>query len=118
MERASIPVTIVMLSGLFLILAGDLYYAFIGPHPDASGSIQENPLNSLFWSDHPGISLVMIGLILWTVGYIIDHRSRTGRSSQLQEKQESPQKRQPAPTNPNPFELALRALSPASCPSY
>jgi hypothetical protein len=80
-DRATIPVTIVMLGGLFLILAGEMYYVFIGPHPDASGSIQENPLNPLFWSDHPGISAIMIGLILWTVGYIVDRRSRMGGSS-------------------------------------
>jgi hypothetical protein len=81
MERASIPVAIRMLSGLFMIIVGMMYYTFIGPHPDASGSIQENPLNPLFWSDHPGLSSIMIGLILWIVGYIIDRRSRTGGSS-------------------------------------
>jgi hypothetical protein len=81
MERASIPVAIIMLSGLFMIIVGMMYYTFIGPHPDASGSIQENPLNPLFWSDHPGLSSIMIGLILWIVGYIIDRRSQTGGSS-------------------------------------
>ena len=91
MERATIPVTIIMLSGVLLIFVGEMYYVFIGPHPDASGSIQENPLKPLFWSDHPGITSIMFGLILWTVGYIIDRRSRTGGSSQLQEKRESRQ---------------------------
>jgi hypothetical protein len=71
MERAPISVTIIMLGGLLLILAGEMYYVFIGPHPDASGSIQENPLNPLFWSDHPGIASVTVGLILWIVGYIL-----------------------------------------------
>jgi hypothetical protein len=80
-ELATIPVTIIMLSGVFLIFVGEMYYVFIGPHPDASGSIQENVLNPLFWADHPGISAIMVGLILWIGGYIIDRRSRTGRSS-------------------------------------
>jgi hypothetical protein len=80
-ERATIPVMIIMLSGLLMILVGMMYYVFIGPHPDASGSIQENPLNSLFWTDHPGIASIMLGLILWILGYIIDRRSRTGGSS-------------------------------------
>jgi len=70
MERATIPVTIIMLSGLFLILAGEMYYVFIGPHPDASGSIQENVLNPLFWSDHPGIVSIAGGGILVLVGYL------------------------------------------------
>jgi hypothetical protein len=73
--------TIIVLSGLLLIIVGMMYYTFIGPHPDESGSIQENPLNPLFWSDHPGLYSIMIGLILGTVGYIIDRRSRTGGSS-------------------------------------
>ena len=81
MERASIPVTIIMLSGLLMIVGGMMYYTFIGPHPDASGSIQENPLNPLFWSDHPGIASIMFGLILSVVGYVLDRRSRTGGSS-------------------------------------
>ena len=81
MEHASIPVTIIMLSGLLMILAGEMYYVFIGPHPDASGSIQENPLNPLFWGDHPGIASIALGLILWTAGYIVDRRCRTGGSS-------------------------------------
>ena len=81
MERASIPVTIICLSGLLLILVGLMFYAFIGPHPDASGSIQENFLNPLFWTDHPGIASILVGLILFLVGYTIDRRSRTGRRS-------------------------------------
>jgi hypothetical protein len=93
MERATIPVTIIMLSGVLLIFVGEMYYVFIGPHPDASGSIQENVLNLLFWSDHPGITSIMLGLILWIVGYIIDRRSRTGGSSQLQEKRETRQEK-------------------------
>jgi hypothetical protein len=92
-EHASIPVTIICLSGILMILVGELYYAFIGPHPDASGSIQEDVLNSLFWSDHPGITWIALGLILFTVGYIIDRRSRTGGNSQPQEKRESTQKK-------------------------
>ena len=72
---------IIMLGGLLMIFVGLMYYTFIGPHPDASGSIQENVLNPLFWSDHPGITSIMLGLILWVVGYIIDRRSRTGGSS-------------------------------------
>ena len=80
-EHASIPVTIIGLSGILMLVVGEMYYALIGPHPDASGSIQENPLNPLFWSDHPGITSIALGLILFTVGYIIDRRSRTGGSS-------------------------------------
>jgi hypothetical protein len=80
-EHATIPATIIMLSGVFMIVVGMMYYTFIGPHPDASGSIQENPLNVLFWSDHPGIASITVGLILGTVAYIIDRRSRTGGSS-------------------------------------
>jgi hypothetical protein len=80
-EHASIPMTIIVLSGLLLTIVGMMYYTFIGPHPDASGSIQENPLNSLLWSDHPRLSSIMIGLTLGTVGYILDRRSRTGGSS-------------------------------------
>ena len=80
-EHATIPATIIMHSGVLLILVGTMYYVFIGPHPDASGSIQENPLNPLFWSDHPGIASITIGLILATVAYIINRRSRTGGSS-------------------------------------
>ena len=104
MERASIPVTIICLSGIFLILVGEMYYVFIGPHPDASGSIQENVLNPLFWSDHPGITSIMIGLILWVVGYIIDGRSRTRRSLQLQEKQDATQEQ---PARPAAFAVTL-----------
>jgi hypothetical protein len=80
-EYATIPATIIVLSGVLLILVGTLYYTFIGPQPDASGSIQENPLNPLFWGDHPGIASITIGLILGTVGYMLDRRSRTGGSS-------------------------------------
>ena len=75
-EHASIPVTIICLSGILMILVGEMYYVFIGPHPDASGSIQEDPLNPLFWSDHPGITSIALGLILFTVGHIIDRYSR------------------------------------------
>jgi hypothetical protein len=70
---------IIMLGGLLMIFVGLMYYTFIGPHPDASGSIQENVLNPLFWTDHPGIALVILGGILVIVGYI--RLSRTGRSS-------------------------------------
>ena len=82
MRPASIPVTIIMLGGLLLILAGEMYYVFIGPHPDASGSIQENVLNPLFWSDHPGISSIAVGLILWIAGYVLLRREdkRLGRT--------------------------------------
>ena len=80
-EYATIPVTIICLSGILMLVVGEMYYVFIGPHPDASGSIQENPLNKLFWSDHPGLTSIALGLILFTVGYIIDRRSRTGGSS-------------------------------------
>jgi hypothetical protein len=79
MKRATIPVTIAMLGGLLMIFAGLMYYTFIGPHPDASGSIQENVLNPLFWSDHPGIALIALGMILVIVGYI--RLSRTDGSS-------------------------------------
>ena len=81
--HASIPVTVICLSGLLMIFAGLMFYTFIGPHPDASGSVQENPLNPLFWSDHPGIASIGVGLILWTVGYTIDRRSHTRRSSKV-----------------------------------
>jgi hypothetical protein len=64
MERPPIWMAITMLSGLFLVTAGSLYYSFVGPHPDASGSINENVLNPLFWTDHPGISSIMLGGIL------------------------------------------------------
>jgi hypothetical protein len=80
-EHASIPVTIICLSGILMILVGEMYYVFIGPHPDASGSIQENVVNPLFWSDHPGITSITLGLILFTVGYIIMNR-RDGRRSE------------------------------------
>jgi heme/copper-type cytochrome/quinol oxidase subunit 2 len=93
MERATIPVTIIMLTGILMIIAGMMYYVFIGPHPDASGSIQENVLNPLFWTDHPGIASIALGLILWIVGHILD--SRTRRSSQLQKKRE-PMQEKPA----------------------
>ena len=79
MKPASIPVTIITWIGLLLLVAGEMYYVFIGPHPDASGSIQENVLNSLFWTDHPGIGLIILGGILVIVGYI--RVSRKGRSS-------------------------------------
>ena len=88
MERAPISVTIIMLSGLLLILAGEMYYVFIGPHPDSSGSIQENPLNPLFWSDHPGIASIAVGLILWIVGYI--RLSHTDRLLHRPSKEERP----------------------------
>ena len=77
--HASIPVTIICLSGLLMLFLGEMYYVFVGPHPDASGSIQENVLNPLFWTDHPGIALIILGGILVIVGYI--RLSRTGRSS-------------------------------------
>jgi hypothetical protein len=80
-EHASIPVTITCLAGLLMLFLGEMYYVFIGPHPDASGSIEENVLNSLFWSDHPGLTAIAIGLILFGVGYFIDRRSRRGGSS-------------------------------------
>jgi hypothetical protein len=79
MKRPTIPVIIAMLSGLLMIFVGLMYYTFIGPHPDASGSIQENILNPLFWTDHPGIALIILGGIFVIVGYI--GLSRTGRSS-------------------------------------
>ena len=91
MERASIPVTIIMLSGLLLILAGEMYYVFIGPHPDASGSIQENVLNPLFWPDHPGISSIAVGLILWMAGYIMDRRSRKSANLRTSQPEDAPQ---------------------------
>jgi hypothetical protein len=75
-EHASIPVTIICLSGILMILVGEMYYVFIGPHPDVSGSIQQDPLNPLFWSDHPGITSIALGLILFTVGHIVDRNSR------------------------------------------
>jgi len=81
--HASIPVTIICLSGLLMIFVGLIYYGYVGPHPDASGSLQENPLNPLFWSDHPGIASILVGLTLFLVGYTMDRRSRTGRSSSL-----------------------------------
>jgi len=70
MKPAPIWVTIVVLSGLLMIFVGLMYYAFIGPQPDASGSIQENVLNPLFWSDHPGIASIAGGGILVVVGYL------------------------------------------------
>ena len=75
MRPASIPVMIISYIGLTMLLAGEMYYVFIGPHPDASGSIQENVLNPLFWSDHPGISLAVLGTILLIVGHILLSRA-------------------------------------------
>jgi len=75
MKRATIPVMILVFSGLLMIFVGLMYYTFIGPHPDASGSIQENVLNQLFWTDHPGIALIIIGGILVIVGYILLSRA-------------------------------------------
>jgi len=75
MKRATIPVMIIVFSGLLMIFAGLMYYTFIGPHPDASGSIQENVLNRLFWADHPGIALIIIGAILVIGGYMLLSRA-------------------------------------------
>jgi hypothetical protein len=92
MKPAPIGVTIIMLSGLFMILAGELYYTFVGPHPDASGSINEDVLNPLFWSDHPGISSIAVGLILWIVGYIGLRRFDRSQASPAQPAPGPPEK--------------------------
>jgi hypothetical protein len=80
MGRPTIPVMIAMFGGLLMIFAGLMYYTFIGPHPDASGTIQENVLNPLFWTDHPGIAMIIVGGIFVIGGYIRFSRSG-GKSS-------------------------------------
>lgn len=78
MERPPIWMTITMLIGLFMIIAGAMYYTFTGPHPDASGSIQENVLNPLFWTDHPGIFSIVLGGIVAIGTYIALSRRDRG----------------------------------------
>jgi membrane protein implicated in regulation of membrane protease activity len=90
MNPPPIWMTITMLSGLLLLFAGGMYYTFVGPHPDASGSIQENVLSPLFWTDHPGISWAVIGAVLVIMTYIALSRFETSDRAQNTSTQTTP----------------------------